>query len=244
MKKSINLLLAAMILLTMTFNVQANPIEDDGQLIVKVAPSEKGKAFDLRLANLKNERTKIKVIDVVGYTLHSETVTKEVGYSQTINLENLPIGDYLLHVQHPSGDFTHAFHLGGELVSFFETKDRSGGFTQLVGQNEKDKISAVFTVQNNLLNVEVDYLEGKTTRVHICDLKGKLFFNKKIKTPSTSKQSYDTNKLPDGTYIMVVRSGKNTTIQPFEKMANGIQLKNTLVSKPLALGEMEVYTQR
>lgn len=250
MKNSINFLLAALMLLasTLTFNANAITTEDNlttekSQLIVKVAPSEKGKAFNLMLSNLNNERTTIKVVDVIGYAIHSESLIKEIGYSKTINLDNMPIGDYMLHVQHPAGNFTHAFHLG-EVVSFFETKQQQNGFTQLVNQKDSPKTSPVFTVEENSLDVQVNKMEGQKTRVHVCNVNGKIFFSKKIKTPADAEQSFKTKRLSDGIYMMIVRSGKTTTIQPFEKMEEGIELKNTLVSKPLTLGSMEVYTLR
>ena len=247
MKKSINFFIAALMLIALLnpMNAQADPVEGVQKMIVKLAPSKEGRAFELRMANLEKEFTKVKILDLTGYTLLSEMVTKKDGYSKLINLDNLPIGDYLLHIEHPSGAFNHAFHLGGEMVSFFNTINNNAGFTQLVSEKkETPDFPGQFAANGKNLNVQMDGLNGKAVKVHICNLNGKIFLRKKMKGLTTLDENFNTEKLPNGEFLMVVRSGKKTVIQPFEKTNDRIDMKNTLVSKPIVVGEMEIYSRR
>ncbi|MEO1259943.1 MAG: hypothetical protein AAFZ15_14210 [Bacteroidota bacterium] len=247
MKNSINFFLATLMLIALLNPMAAiaDPVEDIHKMIVKVAPSEEGRAFELRMANLEKQLTKVKILDVTGYTLLSEMVTKEDGYSKLIKLDNLPIGDYLLHIEHPNGAFNHAFHLGGEAVSFFNTINNESGFTQLVGgKKDAANFPGRFEATGKDLNVQMNGLSGNTVKVHICNLKGKTYLRKKIKGVADLNENFNTEKLPFGEFLMVVRAGNKTVIQPFEKTNDRIELRNTLVSKPIVIGEMEIYSQR
>lgn len=247
MKNTTNLMIALMLLLALwnANSLKANPIVDNNGLIVKIAPAEEGRAFELRMANLGKQFTKVKVMDVWGYTLLSQMLTKKDGYSSRIDLQNLPNGDYLLRVEHPSGNFNHAFKLGTESVTFFNTVNKDAGFVQLTGQKESAVILPNrFTTSPNSLNVQLQELGGQEVKAHICNLAGKVYLRKKFKNADSLNEQFATEKLPEGEFLLVILSEKNTVIQPFSKTEKGLKLKNTLISKTEVPGEVEIYSQR
>ena len=247
MKNVIDFLLAALALWTFInpFRTRANPIEDASGLIVKIAPSQKGRAIELRIANLQKKLTKVKVMDVTGYSLLSQTVHKEDGFSSRISLDNLPVGDYVMRIEHPDGSFNHAFRLGAEVVSFFEGFGENDGFTKLV--RHKDGGIAppgYFSGEKNNLNVNLEKLNAASVRVHVCNTDGKIYWRKKFKGVAGLKEQFDMENLPKGEFMLVVRSDDQTFIQLFNKTEKGLQLKNTLFSRLPEAGRVEIYSQR
>ncbi len=247
MKNTINLMIALMLLLALynTGSLRANPVFDGNGLIVKVAPSEQPRSIDLRMANLEKALTKVKVLDIWGYALLSQMVTKRDGYSHRINLNNLPIGEYVLRIEHPSGSFNHAFKLTDKTVVFFDAIMQNEGFVKMTGQKK-----AVFSMPNctvlqeKLLDVKVGGLQGNRVEAHICNLSGRVFQRTKVKQADTFRHQFDTTSLPEGEFMLVVRSDDRMVIQPFVKSDTGLQLNNTLLSKAEASPEMEIYSQQ
>ncbi len=247
MKNSINFFLATFLLMTLSisFPLNAKSIDTTVGLLIKVDPSKEGRAFGLRIANLQKQPTDIKIIDVWGYTLLSLKVRGKDGYCKMINLNNLPIGDYLLQVGHPSGKYNQAFHLEGEAVSFFHPIGKNEGFVFFTTEKQKaPDLKCHITAENNKLNMQLEGLKEGLARIHLCDMLGKVYFNKKIKTGNALDEQFALDKLRPGEHILVIQMEEKTIIQPFEKTNKGLLLKNTLVSKPTPVDEMEIYTQR
>ena len=249
MKNAIHFVYATLFLLSCSSPalLAASPDADTGRLLIKVAPVEGKKIFELWVANLQKQPIKVKVKDVWGYQLLSIEVQNEHSYYKAINLKNLPDGDYLLQIEHPSSLVDHAFHLEGSIVSFFQRMGKNEGFTVFAKQKDDVPRSQIqFYIEKDQVKM---WQEGKESaaNIHVCNIRGKkhkVYYRKKVKMGEAIDEQFATEKLTRGEYMIVVQTGRRTIIQFFDKTEKDLHLKNAFVSRPLLIDGKEIYSQR
>ncbi len=104
MKKSIVFAWAILCTLPALFSSEAttSPPEFPNEIIVKVAPVSKKKAFVLRMANLQQKPLRIMIQDADGNSYYSEKITDHNGYRKLFNLGHLDSGEYEILILHPN----------------------------------------------------------------------------------------------------------------------------------------------
>lgn len=96
--KILKLVFSTMVLVSLTFLAQANTTPVAGKVIVKA--ETEGKTLTLQLANLQQLSTKVTITSLDGDTsYHANWIEDHNGYTQSIDLENLPEGRYKLTVK-------------------------------------------------------------------------------------------------------------------------------------------------
>jgi len=97
--KSLKLLFSLLLLASMPFFAQANPITPDNEPIVKT--EVEGMVLTLNLANLGGKDAKIEITSLFDRVeFHKYWVKDHNGYGQRLNFKKVPQGRYLLKVRH------------------------------------------------------------------------------------------------------------------------------------------------
>ena len=93
--------LATLCLAVMTLPVWANDASPavNTDILVRANIAE-GKVISLKVSNLQMEKTSIKITDLKGEnTYYRDFVKNHNGYGRRLNLDNLPVGKYVLTIK-------------------------------------------------------------------------------------------------------------------------------------------------
>ena len=93
--------LATLCLAVMTLPVWANDASPavNTDILVRANIAE-GKVISLKVSNLQMEKTSIKITDLKGEnTYYRDFVKNHNGYGRRLNLDNLPVGTYVLTIK-------------------------------------------------------------------------------------------------------------------------------------------------
>ena len=93
--------LATLCLAVMTLPIWANDASPtvNTDILVRANIAE-GKVISLKVSNLQMEKTSIKITDLKGEnTYYRDFVKNHNGYGRRLNLDNLPVGKYVLTIK-------------------------------------------------------------------------------------------------------------------------------------------------
>lgn len=93
--------LATLCLAVMTLPIWANDASPAANTDILVrANIAEGKVISLKVSNLQMEKTSIKITDLKGEnTYYRDFVKNHNGYGRRLNLDNLPVGKYVLTIK-------------------------------------------------------------------------------------------------------------------------------------------------
>lgn len=95
-------------------NTQANPLPIDPAAISLNVRTVDQDVLYLRLANLQQAPTFVRLTDLEGNLYFSKRIKAHNGYSMTVNLEKVPSGRYLLTVGQKGKKMSQVIYKGDE----------------------------------------------------------------------------------------------------------------------------------
>ena len=104
--------------------------------IVKVDYAKKAKCVEVRLANLLEKKTVIRITDSKNKTVYLNVFRKKNGYTACLNLSSLKQGDYTMKISNGGMFITHPLYLsdvGVELIALnFDTPKSNAEIAKII----------------------------------------------------------------------------------------------------------------
>ena len=93
----------------------AAKMKEEAQMIVKVR-GEMNRSLSVRVANLKNELTTLRLFSDSGTKIQTENVDNEHAYAKNWNLENVADGNYFLYIDSKETTLIQSISVKGNKV--------------------------------------------------------------------------------------------------------------------------------
>lgn len=183
----------------------ANTIEnifDLGGTTVKISSVEK--AVVVNLGSVLKEEITIKIEDINGVALLTETVKENPNFVKRYNVSKLENGEYNLIITKKTLRTVQPFQVTDSVVAIDEIE-------------KKEKFLPVLDFKNDDLNVNVLLGNYSNITIKLYDNEGHKVFEEKNYVVSTLHKRYDLSKLARGVYVAEVMAGDETFYYTIEK---------------------------
>ncbi len=193
MKTMRKLILSALVLMTLTTMAVAGNVAPS----FKVTEVTNAKKVNLEV-NSGGTSVKMEIIDQNNVILFEQSV--ESNFLKTLNLENLPSGNYTLVVTTPTRVYQQTLQVKEKTVEIDEN-NRQEFFLPVIRQNEN--YVDVSVLNKTLGNVEVAIL----------DINGEELFTEAFRNQLKVERRYDLSNLQAGAYTVRMKTPVKTIYQ-------------------------------
>lgn len=223
MKNQINVLVAAVLLITALFTAAATA---ENPMIVRIDKGEAARTLTVQLANLQQQYTALVVQDITGKYWYSESIWNEEGYAKLLNLNGMPNGYYLCYVKNRSGLYTQSFRLDEtDLVLFEHPESENSGaaFTFQTG-SERPSIVRIKAGEGSQVRLQLANLQEQPTLVQLNTLGESIAYRQSIRGEQAFAQNINLGGMASGAYFLYVSVGQASLVQFIELSPSGVQL--------------------
>jgi Secretion system C-terminal sorting domain len=221
-------------LLSTSFRLTAHPDNDAGEMLVKIKKSS-ALSFTLQLANLQNQLTEVKLVDVNGKDWYIETLQRERGYIKTLNLSKVPEGIYILTIENNGQKYMQAINKDENDFAFFEdasdnkTSDALALLTSSTSKKEIGLITKIKVAQPFHVSISLANLLNKNGLVQLNSLGGDCLMKDKVENVHGYAKLVNVLGMNTGTYYFLIRTEGSVQIQFFTLTKNGVILLDRLI---------------
>ncbi|MCB0619660.1 MAG: hypothetical protein KDC43_00020 [Saprospiraceae bacterium] len=201
------LLLLSVVLIS--FSADAQQASATPPVLVKVEKVSADQVLEVRLANLQQKQTEVRLQDIDGKTWWSEKIWRQHGFAKKYRLNDLPAGVYLLTVFHPQTEEAHA-------VVVQEHASNPAGVQTSTASTIK-WIARIEASDEQRIGVQLANLLEEPVLLRINNLRGGVVLEEKIDDLHAYAKMFNLRKLADGSYYLYLGSRKSVIIQYFEK---------------------------
>jgi len=205
-------------------STQANPMNDDHRMLVKI-DKYSHQSIKIQLANLEKVRTGISITDLDGKVWFSEYVWGESGYAKELNLKGMLNGFYILEVKNKMGTYIQAFTKKEESILFYKDKNEANTSIAQLTSNKKDRLFAsVKMYDQESMAVRIANLDKHDAIIRFNYVGGVPLFSEKTQQQYAYAKKINLKGLANGIYYVYVDTEQLHMIQWIKIGKDGITL--------------------
>ena len=172
----------------LSFNVQAHDVELDYSI-----KATGNKSFAIVIEKAAPATLELSLKDAKGFILASESIESGVKFAKRFNLDNLPDGNYTLHLESPTVLKVQPISI--ENNTLFIKKDKA-----------KNIFKPSIQVKENHIDLTLLQLRRADTQIKLLSGNGTVLYIEDVHQFGSIQKRFNTAQLPAGNYQVVVRT--------------------------------------